>query len=102
MADAVKVFFLILSALFPIVDPVSGSPVFLALTKEYSPETRRALSWKVAVYSFFLMIGCYFIGSHVLGFFGVSLPVVIVTMRCGPQVALSRRQSTQLRKILAL
>lgn len=78
MADAVKVFFLILSALFPIVDPVSGSPVFLALTKEYSPETRRALSWKVAVYSFFLMIGCYFIGSHVLGFFGVSLPVVQV------------------------
>ncbi len=27
---------------------------------------------------------------------------LIVTMRCGPQVALSRRQSTQLRKILAL
>lgn len=78
MADAVKVFFLILSALFPIVDPVSGSPVFLALTREYSPETRRALSQKVAIYSFSLMIGSYFIGSHLLGFFGVSLPVVQV------------------------
>jgi multiple antibiotic resistance protein len=78
VADAVKVFFLIISALFPIVDPVSGSPIFLALTSAYSPETRRALSWKVAVYSFFLMMGSYFIGSHVLGFFGVSLPVVQV------------------------
>jgi multiple antibiotic resistance protein len=78
VADALKVFFLILSALFPIVDPVSGSPVFLALTREYSPETRRELSWRVAVYSFFLMIGSYFVGSHLLGFFGVSLPVVQV------------------------
>jgi multiple antibiotic resistance protein len=78
MADAVKVFFLILSALFPIVDPVSGSPIFLALTREYSPETRRALSLRVAVDSFFLMIASYFVGSHILGFFGVSLPVVQV------------------------
>jgi multiple antibiotic resistance protein len=78
VADAIKVFLLILSALFPIVDPLSGSPIFLALTREYSPETRRALSWQVAVNSFFLMIGSYFIGSHVLGFFGVSLPVVQV------------------------
>ena len=34
MADAIKVFFLILSALFPIVDPLSGSPIFLALTRD--------------------------------------------------------------------
>jgi len=78
MADAIKVFFLILSALFPIVDPLSGSPIFLALTREYSPESRRVLSLRVAVDSFFLMIASYFVGSHVLGFFGVSLPVVQV------------------------
>jgi multiple antibiotic resistance protein len=78
VADAVKVFFLVLSALYPIVDPLSGSPIFLALTKEYSPEVRRALSRRIAFNSFFLMIGSYFIGSHVLGFFGVSLPVVQV------------------------
>ncbi len=78
MADATKVFFLILSALFPIVDPLSGAPIFLALTRDYLPETRRALSLRVAIDSFFLMIGSYFIGSHLLGFFGVSLPVVQV------------------------
>lgn len=78
MADAVKVFLLIVSALFPIVDPLSGSPIFLALTPEDSPETRRALSWRIGWNSLFLMIGSYFIGAQVLNFFGVSLPVVQV------------------------
>lgn len=78
MAEAVKVFLLTLSALFPIVDPLAGSPIFLALTAKYSRETRKALSWRVAANSLFLMIGSYFIGTHVLNFFGVSLPVVQV------------------------
>jgi len=76
VANAVKVLFLILSALFPIVDPLSGSPIFLALTREYSRDTRRELAMRVALDSFLLMLGSYFIGSHILGFFGVSLPVV--------------------------
>lgn len=76
MADAIKVFLLILSGLLPIVDPLAGSPIFLALTSGYSPEMRRELSWRVAVDSFFLMIGSYLVGAHVLSFFGVSLPVV--------------------------
>ena len=78
MADAVKVFLLTVSALFPIVDPLSGGPIYLALTREYSPETRRTLSWRIAWDSLFLMIGSYFVGGHVLNFFGVSLPVVQV------------------------
>ena len=81
MANAVKVFLLTLSALFPIVDPLAGSPIFLAMTEEYSPDTRRALSWRVAFNSLCLMIGSYFIGAHVLNFFGVSLPVVQVGAR---------------------
>ena len=78
MADAVKVFFLTLSALFPIVDPLAGSPMFLAMTENYPEETRKALAWRVAVNSLLLMVGSYFIGTHVLKFFGVSLPVVQV------------------------
>jgi hypothetical protein len=46
------------------------------------PETRRGLSRRVAVNSLFLMIGSYFIGAHVLNFFGVSLPVVQVGGGC--------------------
>jgi multiple antibiotic resistance protein len=78
MADAVKVFLLVFSALFPIVDPLTGSPIFLALTAQDAPEIRRALSWRVALASLCLMIGSYFIGADVLNFFGVSLPVVQV------------------------
>jgi len=78
VGDAVKVFLLIISALFPIVDPLTGSPIFLALTREDLPETRRALSWRIAWNSLFLMMGSYFIGAQVLNFFGVSLPVVQV------------------------
>ena len=79
MAEAIKTVLLFLSALFAIVNPLGGSPVFLALTKEYSPETRRALSWRIAMDSFFLLIGSYFIGTHVLAFFGISLPVVQIS-----------------------
>ncbi|HUL35421.1 MAG TPA: MarC family protein [Candidatus Eisenbacteria bacterium] len=76
MTNALKVIFLILSALFPIVDPLGGSPIFLGLTSDYTTEMRRELAVRVAVDSFFLMLGSYFVGSHILGFFGVSLPVV--------------------------
>jgi multiple antibiotic resistance protein len=78
MVDAAKSLFLFLTALFPIVDPLGGSPIFLAMTKEYSPRTRRELSWRIAMDSFFLLVGSYFIGTHILAFFGISLPVVQV------------------------
>ena len=78
MVEAAKNLLLIFSALFPIVNPLGGSPVFLALTREFSPEARKALSRRVAINSFFLLVGSYFIGTHILSFFGISLPVVQV------------------------
>jgi len=78
MVEAAKSLFLFLSALFPIVDPLGGSPIFLAMTREYSPSTRRELSRRIAMNSFFLLVGAYFIGTHILAFFGISLPVVQV------------------------
>src|SRR5437870_5252283 len=78
MVEAARSLFLILTALFPIVDPLGGSPIFLAMTREYSPTRRRALSWRIAMNSFFLLVGSYFIGTHILSFFGISLPVVQV------------------------
>jgi multiple antibiotic resistance protein len=76
MLEAAKSLFLVLSALFPIVDPLGGSPFFLALTSGYSPEARKALSWRIAINSFVLLVGSYFIGTYILAFFGISLPVV--------------------------
>ncbi|MGD0989247.1 MAG: MarC family protein [Candidatus Sulfotelmatobacter sp.] len=78
MMQTVKSILLVVSALFPIVDPIGGSPVFLLLTRDYSPETRRVLARSIAINSFILLIVSFAIGSHVLSFFGISLPVVQV------------------------
>lgn len=78
MIQTAKSILLVVSALFPIVDPIGGSPVFLSLTRDYSPETRRLLARRIAMDSFILLVVSFTIGSHVLSFFGISLPVVQV------------------------
>ena len=78
MHDATTVFFVVFSALFPIVDPLGASPIFLALTHNVLPTTRRELSWRVTLNSLVMMVTSYFLGSHILTFFGVSLPAVQV------------------------
>jgi multiple antibiotic resistance protein len=78
MIQVAKSILLVVSALFPIVDPIGGSPVFLSLTASYAPETRRLLARSIAIDSFILLVAAYTVGSHVLSFFGISLPVVQV------------------------
>jgi multiple antibiotic resistance protein len=78
LLEAAKSTLLILSALFPIVNPLGGSPIFLTMTRDYSPSERRALSRRVAMNSFFLLICSCLVGTHILTFFGISLPVVQV------------------------
>jgi multiple antibiotic resistance protein len=78
MLEAAKNLFLIVSALFPIVDPLGGSPFFLAMTNDYQQDARRAVSWHIAVNSFVLLVASYFVGTYILAFFGISLPIVQV------------------------
>jgi multiple antibiotic resistance protein len=78
LLEAVKTTLLILSALFPIVNPLGGSPIFLALTRDYSASARRLLSQRIALNSFVLLVASFLIGTHILAFFGISLPVVQV------------------------
>jgi multiple antibiotic resistance protein len=76
LLETAKNTLLILSALFPIVNPLGGSPIFLTVTQDYSASARRALSWRVALNSFILLVCSFLIGTHILTFFGISLPVV--------------------------
>jgi multiple antibiotic resistance protein len=69
-------FLLVYAALFPIVNPIADAPLFLGLTEICTDTQRNALARRVALNSFFLLVGSLFIGSHVLEFFGISLPVV--------------------------
>src|SRR5260370_42711991 len=78
LLEGAKSVVLIFTALFPIVNPLGGSPVFLALTREYPGSARRILARKVATNSLILLIASVLIGSHILDFFGISIPVVQV------------------------
>jgi len=69
-------FLLIYAGLFPIINPVGDAPIFLELTQFCTPQQRNDLARRVAINSFMLLLGSLFVGSHVLGFFGISLPVV--------------------------
>ena len=69
---------LVLTALFPIVNPLGSAPLFLSLTRYYSADQRKMLSRRIALNSIALIVASYFVGSHILDFFGISIPVVQV------------------------
>jgi multiple antibiotic resistance protein len=76
MSQLLKSTFLVLTALFPIVNPLGDAPIFLSLTHYYTPAERKILSRRIALNSVVLIVVSYFIGTHILAFFGISLPVV--------------------------
>ncbi len=76
MNDVANSFLLVYAGLFPIVNPLGSAPIFLDMTRHCTDEERRALAGRVAANGFFLLLGSLFVGSHVLEFFGITLPVV--------------------------
>ena len=76
MQNIINAFLLVYAALFPIVNPIGSAPLFLRMTQGRSSAERSLLAQGVALNSFFLLLGSLFIGSHVLEFFGITLPVV--------------------------
>jgi len=73
-----SVVFLAVGALLPIVDPLGGAPIYLAMTSELTTEQRIRMAKAVAFYSFLLLMVSALIGVYVLDFFGVSIPAVQV------------------------
>jgi len=68
----------VVAALFPIVNPLGSAPIFLSLTPGYPVNIRNKLVLQITINSFILLLVSILIGSHVLHFFGVSIPVVQV------------------------
>jgi multiple antibiotic resistance protein len=68
----------VVATLFPIVNPLGSALIFLGLTRGYPAELRRSLVIRVAINSLLLLVMSILIGSHVLRFFGISIPVVQV------------------------
>ena len=76
MNEIANSFLLAYAALFPIINPVGGAPIFLSLTQDRGERVRHALARGVAVNSFFLLLGSLLVGSPLLEFFGISLPAL--------------------------
>ncbi len=71
-----ETFLIVCAALFPMVNPIGGAPIFLSLTGERPAAERNRLALWVAINSFLLLLGSLLIGSYVLDFFGISIPIV--------------------------
>src|SRR5215468_9923062 len=69
-------FLTVFVGLLPIVNPLGMAPIFLRLTAGSSAKTRARLAWLIALYGFALMVVSLFVGSHILAFFGLTVPAV--------------------------
>jgi multiple antibiotic resistance protein len=67
-----------IAALLPIVNPLGTAPIFLAMSADLPPDARHHLATVVARNAFLLLAAAMLVGSYVLAFFGIALPVVRV------------------------
>jgi multiple antibiotic resistance protein len=74
--EIANTFLLVYAGLFPIINPIGGAPIFLGLTRHCTDPERNALALGVTFNSFFLLLGSLLVGSYVLEFFGITLPIV--------------------------
>ena len=73
-----KSYLFVFAAILPILNPAATAPIFLSLTEGASPSTRALLARRIARNMFALMVGSMLVGTYVLEFFGISLPIVRV------------------------
>jgi multiple antibiotic resistance protein len=64
------------TALMPCVNPIGTAIILSSLTAGADPTTRKQLARRVALNAGGLLIGSLLVGSHLLAFFGVSVPIV--------------------------
>lgn len=64
--------------LLPILNPLAIAPIFLSMTGPLEQAVASRLAKRIAINCFILLMGAVFVGSYVLDFFGISLPIVRV------------------------
>lgn len=66
------------TALLPLINPIGSALVFLGLVGEEPGTVYRQLARRIAIATFGFLVVIQFLGSLILSFFGVSLPIVQV------------------------
>lgn len=69
-------FWLAFSALLPLINPLGTALVFVGLVGEAPAETYKKLARKIAINNVIFLAIIELLGSAILGFFGISLPIV--------------------------
>ena len=67
-----------LATVLPIINPLATAPVYISLTHDLDGTTRTMLARRIGRHVALLLIGATLVGSYVLDFFGISLPIVRV------------------------
>jgi multiple antibiotic resistance protein len=78
LTSVIKSGIVTIAALLPIVNPIGSAPIFLSMSADLPNYARRRLALLVGRNAFLLLAAAMLIGSHVLHFFGISLPIVRV------------------------
>jgi multiple antibiotic resistance protein len=73
-----KFFGLSFSALLPLINPIGDALVFLALVGTAPPVVYRSLAKKIAISTTLFLLMIELLGTAILKFFGISLPVMQV------------------------
>jgi multiple antibiotic resistance protein len=71
-------FLLAFSALLPIINPLGSALVFLGLVGQAPAALYRSLALRIAINNILFLAAIELLGSAILNFFGISLPIVEV------------------------
>jgi multiple antibiotic resistance protein len=72
-------FLLAFTALLPLINPIGSALIFLGLVGDEPALVYHQLARKIAMATFFFLVVIEFLGSLLLSFFGISLPIIQLT-----------------------
>jgi multiple antibiotic resistance protein len=68
----------VFAALFPVINPPGMALLFIAMTRRAGRAQRTVLAGRIAFYAFLIINVSYYVGTFLLDFFDISLPVLRV------------------------
>lgn len=66
-------FFVLLGALFSVLNPIGAIPFFVGLTQDYNKAERSRVSLLTAINVCIILLISFFVGEYVLSFFGITI-----------------------------
>lgn len=66
-------FFVLLGALFSVLNPIGAIPFFVGLTQDYNKAERSRVSLLAAINVCIILLISFFFGEYVLSFFGITI-----------------------------